>query len=134
FDDRIAPRGRAQDQTVDLPAHHLGQGAFLARRIVLGVADNRDIAAFVEYVFDAEQDRRIKRAVDVRHDDADNARSTSAQTGGKRIGAIAEPLGRLEHALGDAVGDLATGRRIHRPRYGGEMHAGGARYLAHGDA
>ena len=95
----VAARGRGDD-AVHLPRTHRLNVAQLALRVVIGVYGERRVAACLQVVFDATEDRREERIRQVRNQYSDCVGAVGLEPACYRVRLVAELIGRLQDAPG----------------------------------
>ena len=128
----IVQGGGGEHETVDVTGPHLLEDQALPAGVGVGVADQGHVARRGELVFQAADDRREERVVQVRNQHPDRVRAAGPQAARNRIGPVAELGGGGRHPASGVLADQDAGFRIERAGRGGRMDTGRSSHISQG--
>jgi len=125
----VVQSGGSEHKAVDVTGPHLLEDQPLSVGVGVGVADQGHVARPGELVFQAADDRREDRVVQVRNQHPNRVRTAGPQAARHRIGPVAELGGGSRHPARGILADQDAGFRIERARRGGRMDTGRSSHI-----
>jgi len=113
-EDRAAGDRGGEHEPVHVPGPHLVEDQLLLGQVIVGVAEQRDVAVLGEAVIDAAHDGGEQRVVEVGDQHADRVRAAGPQAARDRVGPVAEAAGGLADPAGRLLADQEPGPRVER--------------------
>jgi len=130
---RMAALGRRDDEAVDLARDQRLEPLALAGRVAVCRGHQGRVARGVEDAFDAADDGREERILEVGDEHPDAERAPGLQPARDRVQRVAELACDLLDALGGGRVHERARARVEHPRHGARMDSGGSGDVAHGD-